>query len=279
MKSIGFYLTGYKGLKVLEDIANTHIIKFVVAYGDFYDEIKSFCNMMNISLYNSNTILSHLEAEKILFIGWQYLVEPQDNFVVLHDSDLPIYTGFCPTVTALTVLDSTLGVTAFKPTKKVDDGLIYGRKTQRISYPIKIKEALEIVSILSCKLIREIIETNVEPYDNSERKFLTIGSIWRDELDYFINWNKEPIFIKAFVDAVGYPYSGAKTWAPHLITIHEVEPMFNFNIEDRFHEHVGKLWSIENDEPIVVCRSGAIKIKKYDGLRITKLRTRLGCKQ
>lgn len=278
MKSIGFYLTGYKGLKVLEEAANRHVIKFVVAYGDFYEEIKNFCNLMNISIYNSNKVLSDLDADKIFFIGWQYLVEPQDNFVVLHDSRLPKYIGFCPTVTALINGDTKLGVTAFRPTKELDSGPVYGKLTEQIPDSIKIKEALEIVSRLSCKLIREIIEHNIEPYDDSEGGFYSRRSIWRDSQDYFVNWNKPPQYIKYFVNAVGYPYEGAKTWAPHLITIHEVEPV-HLHIDDPFYEHTGKIWSLDNDEPIVVCRDGAIKIKKYDGLRITKLRTKLGCKQ
>lgn len=279
MNSIGLYITGYKGLKTLEKIVETNIIKFVVSYGAFYDELYTFCKNRNIPLYNSRKVINTLDADRIFFIGWQYLVEPRDNYIVLHDSELPRkYPGFCPTVTALINGDRYLGVTAFKPTNKVDNGPIYASRNKKINYPIKIKDALDIVSDLNSDIIFELTEIgNLRISNNQYSTFYAEHSIWRDEDDYFINWNKPAYKIVDFVNAVGYPYEGAKTWAPHLITIHEVEPVY-ISFSDPYNEHTGKIWSLENDEPVVVCGTSAIKIKEYEGTRITKLRTRLGCK-
>lgn len=279
MNTIALYLTGYKGLKTLEKIVDQQLINFVVAYGDFYSEINIFCRNRNIPIYNSKEIISTLEADRIFFIGWQYLVEPKDNYIVLHDSELPKkYPGFCPTVTAVINGDRYIGATAFKPTNEIDNGPIYANKNKKINYPIKIKDALDIVSDLNSDIIFELTEIgDLEISNNQYSTFYAEYSIWRDEDDYFINWNKPAQEIVNFVNAVGYPYEGAKTLAPHLITIHEVEPVY-MKFSDPYYEHTGKIWSLKNDEPIVVCRDGAIKIKDYEGIRITKLRTRLGCK-
>jgi methionyl-tRNA formyltransferase len=36
-------------------------------------------------------------------------------------------------------------------------------------------------------------------------------SIWRDEADYEIDWSSDAQAIQRFINAVGYPYAGART--------------------------------------------------------------------
>ena len=81
-----------------------------------------------------------------LAIGWRWLISGTENLIVLHDSLLPKYRGFAPLVNSLINGEQEIGVTAIWAGPEFDAGEIIFQEKAGICYPIKIQEAIEIVS-------------------------------------------------------------------------------------------------------------------------------------
>lgn len=290
MTKVGFLVAGVKGFNFLKEIhqdCNVILVSSYVVKGtldDSFKYIKSLClenGYKFIDRHNLNNDSCN-NADVIFVAGWQYIINKvDDRFVVFHDSLLPRFRGFCPTVTALILGERNIGVSALKPSEHIDGGPIYDQKCSVIEYPIKIKDAYLLLSdcyaqIAKCvlKKVEDHSLTSV-PQDES----LATYSIWRDELDYFINWNWPSDKIARFVDAVGWPYYGAKTlYQEEEIFIDEVVVTDNLIFEDR---QPGKIWSLDNGIPTVVCGKGTIRIISARGgdgtnVKFTRLRKRFG---
>jgi methionyl-tRNA formyltransferase len=84
-------------------------------------------------------------------------------------------------------------------------------------------------------------------------------SIWRDNDDYLIDWNKSADEIKRLIDAVGSPYLGARTLTSRG---EEVKILKAEIVEDVICElrHVGKVIFINNGLPTVICGEGLLRI-------------------
>jgi methionyl-tRNA formyltransferase len=81
-----------------------------------------------------------------------------------------------------------------------------------------------------------------------------------DNKDYLINWSWSAEKIKRFVDAVGYPYDGAKTFLDGvIINFVDVEVVDDVFIENR-NRHLGKIIFMKNKFPIAVCQKGLLKL-------------------
>jgi methionyl-tRNA formyltransferase len=215
-------------------------------------------------------------------IGWQWLLPEIDpRFIVLHDSLLPRFRGFSPSVTALILGENRLGVTAFKPDSGIDTGLICGQKEILVHYPVTIREIYARLAVAYVELVRQIIaefatgSLKFHPQNAEKATY----SLWRDEADYQINWNSSASSIVRFVDALGYPYLGAKTTLQgREIRIDRVEVTSDVVFECR---QPGKIWSMTNNVPTVVCGSGMLKIleaREIEGgaVYFGSLRVRLG---
>lgn len=279
-RRVGLAITGYKGLRVLEKMALKlrEQIDWVVTYGDWAEKIETVGVVYGIPVHKERSKLEEQEADLVFFVGWQYLVDPKDTYVVLHDSLLPFRKGWCPTVNALIEGETFLGVTAFRPTNVMDEGQMLSQYPHAITYPKKIVEAYEELTDGYCAIIESIVAGEITDFDlrDVQRGKKESFSLWRDADDYFIDWTQTREEIQRFVDAVGYPWEGAKTYAPHLLTILEVEPLDWMVMAPK--KNAGKVLML-GEQPVIVCGDGAVRITKYEGLPITKLRTRLGCKQ
>ena len=255
---IGLFATGYKGLKTLINLLDLDI-KFVCSYGS--QKIEDFCHSNKIKYIPKLDFTNkwYDKVDKAFVISWQYLLPTHEKLVILHDSYLPEFKGFGPTVSALIEGWPYLGTTAFVPVKEIDSGPIYIRKKTPITYPMKLCNAFNIVAEMNADIIKEIISKDVRPFSqtpHTEESF----SIWRNEEDYKIDWNWSADKISRFVDAVGYPYPGAKTnYMENEIIIHDVKVIPDKNFIDR---HAGKIWSKTNNQPEVICGTGMIKISK-----------------
>lgn len=108
---------------------------------------------------------------------------------------------------------------------------------------------------------------------------LATYSLWRDDDDYNINWNETSQNIRRFIDAVGEPYLGAcAILGESKVRILEAVEEENVIIENR---QPGKVIFVKNDEPIVVCGDGLLRIKRIvddekrrDLIPLSKFRTR-----
>ena len=280
---IGLFLVGTKGQQVLENIVDDIDIEFVLSYNDkntFDDSfylMKGICIGRKIRFYEGKTLPAeeYDGIDKIIIIGWQFLLKDHlDKLIIIHDSKLPEYKGWSPTVQYLIDGNQYLGATAFAPTMKMDTGDIYEYACRNIEYPIKIEKALQIVGELYVTLIRDIIEHNPIPYEMVGKESFCV---WRDHSDYFIDWSEEAKKIKRFIDAVGYPFAGAKLrYDDKILTVLDAE------VEDCtiINPTVGKIWSLDDGLPTVITGYGLLKITKIvdeegNDFKFKRLKTRL----
>ena len=282
---LGFFLVGDKGLRVLRFMRDKFDIQFVISYNDkntkddAFEAMESLCETYNVKFYNGKTLPSeeYDNIDKVFVIGWQFLLhEHLDKTIVIHDSYLPEYKGWAPTVNYLINGNPYLAATAFQPTDRMDTGDILHQLKKPIIYPMKIKDALQIVSELYIKIIMEICTNDFKPK-------LMVGNesfcVWRDEEDFNIDWSQPANQIKRFIDAVGYPYAGARmNLNGETLTVSNSE-VVKLNIIDPS-THIGKNFQIEDGNPIVVCGSYALKLTSVKDalghpMNFTKLKIRL----
>lgn len=262
--SFGLYIIGDRGLNVLGELLNKSLSPdFVVSYDDnntkdtSYFETINICRDETIPFYDKANISEHPEVDKIFVIGWQYLIKGDlSKYIVIHDSWLPEYKGWSPTVNYLIEGSNYLAATAFQPTDKMDTGLVYAQSKARITYPLKIHRAIDIVSGIYVELIEKIIGLGITPEEmTGDENFC----MWRNSDDYQIDWLDDADRIKRFIDAVGYPYDGAQfNLDGKTLYVHDAEVILMKVVEQK--KHVGKIFQIEDGSPIVICGTNAIKL-------------------
>lgn len=268
---ISLFLMTNKGYQVLKnliiDLYLDSIDKVVVGIdksvaNDYSNEIISLCKKHDINYclhkdFDYNQIISYGIA-----VSWRWLIESKEmKLIVLHDSILPKYRGFAPLVNSLINGEKKIGVTALFASEEYDRGDIILQKGINVNYPIKIKDAIEQISLLYVDVVKEIIKRirsneSIITYSQDEEK--SSYSLWRDEEDYFIDWNKSALYIKRFIDAVGYPFQGAKCYINNeIVIINEVTILDDISIENR---DIGKVVFIKDKKPVLVCKEGLLRI-------------------
>ncbi len=273
--NIGFYILGKKGYLSL--------IKFVKVFGaarvsfvvsskdpgvdkDWNEEIISFCCAEKIKYIGKDEKkLFYSEPGYSFAIGWRWMINDHERLIVFHDSLLPRYRGFSPLVNMLINGENEIGVTALLASHEYDKGEIIYQTKRKINYPLKISQAIDMIIPLYVKLVLKIgadifYRGNINSTPQDEN--LASYSLWRDEADYFIDWNMSSEEILRFVDALGSPYKGAATMLRgNVARVLEVEPVDDVNVEGR-DKCVGKCIFRQNGCPVVVCGKGLIKIVK-----------------
>jgi len=288
---IGLLVAGVKGCNFLQRIQDCFAPEFVCSYevrgllGDSLGRIKRLCNAKKYRFLQKAKFLSRDagRADLIFVAGWQYMIDQvDDRFVVFHDSLLPRFRGFSPTVSALVQGETEIGVSAVRPTKMADCGPIYLRVPVPIRYPMKIRDAYELLGEAYCRAAREIIrrKNGGRLTCAPQRDHMATYSLWRDGIDYEIDWNWDSNRISRFVDATGWPYAGATTSDRYgkPIVIQEASVVEDCRIENRT---PGKIFRIEDEGPVVVCGAGLLRIDSAtsrDGrpFEFSGLRNRLG---
>lgn len=284
-----FLLSNFKGYFVLDNfiqifgsnrINSVYISRDKNVINDYSKEITKLCEQNKIKFeYN---LASFEDKHTAFVIGWRKIIENYNNLIVIHDSILPKYSGFQPTVNMLINGEKYIGSTAFQAVEFFDQGPILNTLKIKIKYPIKIQEAIIIQARLYLELCvnitNKIINGKQIKYKNNIQSNKTY-SPWRDELDYFIDWSKSADEIIRFVDAVGYPYKGAQTKIDgKIIFVNEVEKI-QFKSEL---SHFGKIAFLHDGRPVVICGKDFVKINSASDefgntlLPFNRLKVRLG---
>ncbi|NVK50829.1 MAG: methionyl-tRNA formyltransferase [Cyclobacteriaceae bacterium] len=277
---ITIFSLGYKGFFVLQNLANEHrsLIDCVVIgrdknlKNDFSEELIDWCKEKEIPYEERSKFqASNSKSDFFLLLGWRWILEKKEGkeVIVIHDSLLPKYRGFNPLVTALIEGDKLIGATAIFANAEVDAGDIILQKSVTIAYPIKIQEAMEKMAVLYFEIVREIFSLISKgkplpciPQSDQDVSF----SLWRDELDYFIDWNLDSERIVRQIDANGEPYAGARTYFEgKVLKIFDAKLVEDVKI---FNRTPGKVIFKKEGNPVVVCGKGLIMI--------TDLRDELG---
>lgn len=279
--AIAIYASGEKGRQFLVDLLSRPIeVSEVCSYRQegvadtAFDDIMAFCRDRGVRLHEGRRVdPGALAGAHVFVVGWQFLLPEDPRLVVFHDGLLPRYRGFAPTVAALINGEPRIGVTAIRPVAATDAGPIYCQRSVPVTYPLKIAAAFDLLAPLYVDCALEILGKNSAPVeqDHAAASF----SIWRDDDDYAIDWSLPADRIARMVDAVGWPYLGARSGQ---IVIQDAAPVDDVRFETR---QPGKLWSIEGGKPVVVCGSGMLRIdravdKAGEVVTFSKLRARLG---
>ena len=115
----------------------------------------------------------------------------------------------------------------------------------------------EIYETLSYEIATKIIEDKVIDSHEQDREKVSY-SIWRDEQDYKIDWNKSSQEISLSIDSLGPPYLGASCIANgRKIRIYDAVPHKDLKIENRT---PGKLLFKDGIHPVIICGTGLLKI-------------------
>jgi methionyl-tRNA formyltransferase len=222
-------------------------------------------------------------SDLAIAVGWKKLIEANySQVIVIHDSLLPKYRGFNPLLTALINGDTRIGATALIATDEVDAGPIVAQEAKSIKYPMKLEEAMQIISSLIEKLLRRVcyqIEKSGKATGKPQNHRIATYSLWRDEEDFQIDWTKPADVVVRHIHASSYPYAGAKSFlADEEIRIFDAKiSKENPTIVNRT---PGKIWKLTNGVPVVICGKGLVELTKVSGnngrsvLPITKLKQR-----
>lgn len=270
---VTLFLMSKKGYNVLKDLIEAGYASLVSAVvvshdynmaDDFYDEIFSICKENRLIVYDRNDGYT-IESAYCIAISWRWLIPIDENIklIVLHDSILPKYRGYSPLVNMLLNRERYLGVTAFFAKDHYDNGDIVTQRTIEVHYPIKILEAINLISRLYSEIVLyllSIIRSQGQIKSIPQNEEEATYSLWRDSDDYRVDWNSSSHDISHFVYCVGYPFQCASSLLnKELVRIADCELYKDLKIENRC---PGKVLFIEDGYPIVVCGSGLIKIKE-----------------
>lgn len=268
---IGFLVSGPKGFSLLQGVHQRCQVQFVSSHPvrglhvDAYADVRKFCETHGYPFLERAALSAESlqQASHVFVAGWQFLIAHElERLVVFHDSLLPQIRGFAPTVTALITGKNRIGVTAFRPVEEFDAGPIYAQAATPVTYPITIKSAYAALAgcyeAAATEVIAHItagdLSTTARPQDDAHATY----SVWRGPEDYVIDWTGPADRIRRFVDAVGWPYEGARTtYAGVPITIDGVEILPDLHFEER---HPGKIWRLHQGLPEVICGSGMVRI-------------------
>lgn len=271
---VNLYLMSAKGLGALRsaisrgfsDLINEVCIgRDCNVLNDFSQEIRELSESSGISWRYRDQESIKSGAEYSIAISWRWLLKNVPRLIIIHDSLLPKYRGFAPLVSQLINGESQIGVSAIWAGEDYDTGDVIAQSSISISYPIKIQQAIDIITQCynNCfiYILQEIAKNSHMPSTPQDHKHATY-SLWRDEQDYWINWNDSSERIARFIDAVGTPYKGARSLCNgDKIIIREANLIPDLIIENR---RPGKVLRLQNGFPVVVCGSGLLMIE--DGL-------------
>jgi methionyl-tRNA formyltransferase len=156
-------------------------------------------------------------ADIALAVSWRYMIPsdvynlPRIGTFVFHDSLLPAYRGFSPTVWAMINGEKCTGVTLFKIAQEVDAGDIVDQEEVPIGADEVIADVVDnvtqtYISVLDRnfeKLVTE--EFQLQEQDHSKATY-TCKRLPQDNL---INWHESTNDIYNFIRALSQPYPGA----------------------------------------------------------------------
>jgi methionyl-tRNA formyltransferase len=148
---------------------------------------------------------------------------------------------------------------------RYDCGDILGQKSTEFEYPLKIWDAIQKLQPLYFDLLVDVYERSLlaQPLSAvTQDETKASYSLWLDDLDYFIDWKWPAEKIARFVDAVGFPYAGARAHLGHNeVILNQVDVIKDVYVEHRS-RHIGKVIFLDEGVPVVVCSKGLLAISE-----------------
>lgn len=204
----------------------------------------------------------------IVTIGWRYLLpkhlygDLENGLIVFHDSLLPKYRGFAPTVTAMLCGEKKVGVSVLHGEKEMDKGDLIFQEAVEIAERDKIADVIEKEKVIYGELLLKVLDGVQSGYlpAKAQDESMATYSVWRDTEDCRIDWNLDAEEIDLLIRAVGSPYPGAYYFFDGekvIVDEAEIVPDASFAIRTP-----GKVWKLEDGCPTVICGRNMLKIVK-----------------
>lgn len=268
---IALYLLTEKGYEVLQALVKhqfTPLIEQVIVgsdkhvANDYANEIIELCKQHQI-ICNKRSDHVRVNAPYSIAVSWRWIInQSKSRLIVLHDSLLPKYRGFAPLVNALLNEEPKVGVTALFATDYYDEGEIIDQLSIAVEYPEKIKTVIQRIADLYVQLALDIFSKiqageNIKstPQNEEEASY----SLWRNEADYLVDWNKSASQILNFIYVVSSPYKGAATFIQGSKKIRILDASLETDVQI-VNRDVGKVIFVKNNLPVIVCGKGLLKI-------------------
>lgn len=159
-------------------------------------------------------------VDLLLMVSWRYLVpakiynRARRGAYVFHDSLLPKYRGFSPSVWAMINGEKEMGVTLFEVSDEVDAGDIVDQRAIAIGSCETIADIVGRVTCTYLQMIEDNLpdllsgEIQLEPQDHTEASYTCKWT----PADAQIDWRRSSKSIYDLVRATTRPYPGAFTY-------------------------------------------------------------------
>lgn len=205
-------------------------------------------------------------ADIIFVIGWRYMIpksvyqKAKIGCFVFHDSYLPKYRGFGPTVWAMRNGESYTGTTLFKISEKVDEGPILFQEKVEIANDDYIGDVIEKITAINEKLIVSALNilqsNNFQLLEQDHRQATyTCKNI---PSDFLIDWNLTAKDILFLIKSYSRPYPGAYTYFKKSKVI-----IYRARIDCKDYKYIGyipgRVKSINTDGTVsIFCGDGQV---------------------
>jgi methionyl-tRNA formyltransferase len=160
------------------------------------------------------------QVDLMFAVNWRYIIPPEvferahSGAYVFHDSLLPEYRGFSPTVWAIINGEDHTGVTLFNMVEDYDAGEIVGQERVLIQPDDTIAIVIERVTHAYLRLLEmhlpQLMAGNAPRIPQDESLVTYTCKLLPD--DFWIDWNWPTERIYNLIRAVTAPYAGAYTY-------------------------------------------------------------------
>lgn len=179
-----------------------------------------FIEARHVSRPSMNAFWQETPIDLMFMVSWRYLV-PAEVYsharlgsFVLHDSLLPKYRGFAPTVWSIINGEKETGVTLFRTTDDVDAGDIVEQRRIAIADTDTIADVMERVTETYLDIVEQefasLLDGSATSYPQNHED-ATYTCKWTPA-DSYIEWEKDATSIYNLIRATSWPYPGAYTF-------------------------------------------------------------------
>lgn len=194
----------------------------------FFDSIRTLVASINGNFYEArnvgykkyNSCWEQIGSIDAAFcVSWRYMIPPQvycrplRGTFVFHDSILPKYRGFAPTVWSIINGETHTGVSLMKIAAEVDSGDIVDQQKVPIDQLDSIADVLENVTSAYLEVLEKNIFSIMDGTSTGtpQNHSLATYTVKRTDQDYMIDWKKSAIDVYNLIRGCTAPYPGAFT--------------------------------------------------------------------
>ena len=206
----------------------------------FLNDIRSLTEASNHQFFEARDVTkgagrdfwSQTSVDLILMVSWRYIVpatvygNARRGCYVFHDSLLPKYRGFSPTVWAMINGERETGVTLFSAAEDFDAGDIVEQVSVAIGEQDTIENVVENVTLKCLEVVERsfanLLDGRADGYAQNHDE-ATYTCKWTPA-DARIDWEKPSRDIYNLIRATTRPYPGAYTfWEGQRLTVWTAE--------------------------------------------------------